>query len=137
MFMRQRLLLIIIVVSGFCCKKDSLTDLSGNWVWTIQHLNGPPFSYTSQSTGIQEVLIFNRDGSYALLQNGVAINTGTYHLSAAMSSRGDKVPGVYYTNTRVRDSVAYYTMTNNGDSLFFAYDLIGTVGSGSRHYGRQ
>jgi hypothetical protein len=44
---------------------------------------------------------------------------------------------VLYTNKRIADSVSYFVLMNNNDSLFFEYDLIGTQGSGSRHYGRK
>ena len=137
--MRSILLFITFLsVICFCCKKDSSqNNLVGQWIWTIQYADNPAYNSTPQSTGIQEILIFNTDDSYSLAQNGVIVNTGTYKLSTAKNTSGQSVSSIKYTNLRVTDSVAYYRLANNNDSLFFTYDLIGTYGSGSRHYGRR
>jgi hypothetical protein len=138
LFMRLLLLLLIVTSLCFSCKKESTpAKLTGQWIWTIQYANNPAYNSTPQSTGIQEILSFSDNNDYALTQNGIVTNAGTYHLSAARSTSGQTVSSVYYTNARVTDSVAYYTLTNNNDSLFFTYDLIGTIGSGSRHYGKK
>ena len=136
----RRFLLFITFLSVICfsCKKDSSqNNLVGQWVWTIQYADNPAYNSTPQSTGIQEILIFNNDDSYSVAQNGVIVNTGTYKLSTAKNTNGQNVSSIKYTNIRVTDSVAYYGLSNNNDSLFFTYDLIGTYGSGSRHYGRR
>jgi len=136
--MRQLLLLAFLVVLCFSCNKKSLeSNVVGQWIWTIQYANNPAYNYTPQSTGISEKLSFNSNGSYSTTKNGVIVNSGTYKLSTAKSTRGEDVASIKCTNERVRDSVAYYMLAYNNDSLFFTPDLIGTVGSGSRHYGRQ
>ncbi len=138
-FMRQLLLLTFLTMLYFSCKKESTpkNNVTGQWIWTINYAGNPAYNSTPQSTGVNEILTFNSNGNYAITQNGITANAGTYHLSNAKSLSGQNVPGIYYTNSRVTDSVAYYTLQYNNDSLFFTYDLIGTVGSGARHYGRQ
>lgn len=136
--MRHLLLMAFLLVTCFSCKKDSSqSNLVGQWDWIIQCAGNPAYNSTPQSTGIQEVLSFNNDGIYSLTQNGVATNSGTYKLSTAKNTSGQDVSSIQYTNARVTDSLAYYELTNNNDSLLFSYDLIGTVGSGSRLYGRE
>ena len=120
------------------CKKNvAQKKIVGEWIWTIQYSDNPAYNSTPQSTGVRETLSFNRNGDYALTQNGIVTNTGTYRLSTAKSINGQNVSSIYYSNSRLTDSVAYYLLQNNNDSLIFSHDLIGTVGSGSRHYGRQ
>jgi hypothetical protein len=119
------------------CKKETNTTIVGNWVWIIQYADNPAYNSTPQSTGIQEIISFGTDGTYSLTQNNIVMNSGTYKTSSATSIRGDKISSALYSNNRVTDSVAYYVIQNNNDSLIFSYDLIGTVGSGSRHYGKQ
>lgn len=137
--MRKLLLsLIFLSLLYFSCKKDlSQNNLAGQWIWTIQYTNNPAYDSTPQSTGIQEILSFNNNGNYSITQNGVVANSGTYKTSTTKNTSGQNVATIQYTNTRITDSVAYYMLANNNDSLFFTYDLIGTFGSGSRHYGRQ
>ncbi len=138
-FMRQlKSFMTFLLLMCFSCKKDSTqNNLTGQWVWTIQYADNPAYNTTPQSTGIQEILSFNENGNYSLAQNGTIINVGTYKLSTVKNNAGQNVSGIQYTNARVTDSVAYYMLANNNDSLFFTYDLIGTAGSGSRHYGKQ
>ena len=120
------------------CKNNvAQKKIVGEWIWTIQYSDNPAYNSTPQSTGVRETLSFNRNGDYALTQNGIVTNTGTYRLSTAKSINGQNVSSIYYSNSRLTDSVAYYLLQNNNDSLIFSHDLIGTVGSGSRHYGRQ
>lgn len=131
-------LITFLLVICFSCKKESShNNLAGQWIWTIQYADNPTYNSTPLSTGVQEILFLYSDNSYSLTQNGVIVNAGTYKLSTAKSTSGQNVSGIKYTNLRVTDSVAYYALTNNNDSLFFTYDLIGTYGSGSRHYGRH
>ena len=120
------------------CKKGTGTlNITGQWIWTIQYANNPSYNSTPQSTGIQETLSFGTNGTYNATQNNIIVNEGTYRTALAKSTTGSKVSSVLYSNSRVTDSVAYYLTSNNDDSLVFSYDLIGTVGSGSRHYGKQ
>jgi len=138
LFMRSSLLFIFLGWLVISCGKESTPPaLVGNWKWTIQYAGNPSYNTTPQNTGIQEILSFRDDGSYSLSQNDTVVNFGKYKLSTVKSSGGQNVSRVQYTNTRVTDSTAYYLLANNNDSLFFSNDLIGTVGSGSRHYGRQ
>jgi hypothetical protein len=134
---QYKILLIGVLILFVSCKKDSTqtASLAGNWNWTIQYANNPAYNSTPQSTGIIESFTFNTNGTYALTQNSVVVNTGTYRMTTATGTNGASVTGVLFTNSRVTDSVSYYSL--NTDSLFFSYDLIGTAGSGSRHYGRQ
>ncbi len=99
--------------------------------------DNPYYSSTPQSTGINEILTFTSTGTYKIAQNGTVVNNGTYKTITAKSAAGQTVMGISYTNSRVSDSTEYYYLANSNDSLFFAHDLIGTVGSGSRHYGRK
>ena len=136
----QRLLLFLFfffILNASCNKDSGQPNLAGQWIWTIQYADNPAYDSTPQSTGIRETLSFTTDGNYSLTQNGVVTNSGTYKTSTAKNTSGQNIPDILYTNTRVTDSVAYYSLENKNDSLFFTYDLIGTVGSGSRHYGRQ
>ena len=128
-------LLVCGILISTSCKKDTVQKtIVGQWTWTIQYANNPANNSTPQSSGNNEIFLFNANGSYSLTQNNIAVNTGTYKISSATSTNGLKVSSALFTNQRVTDSVAYYSLNN--DSLFFSYDLIGTVGSGSRHYGR-
>ena len=135
-------LIVVVFMFGLtlitsCSKEKAQNKIVGRWNWTIQYADNPAYNSTPESTGIHETLIFNSNGTYDLAQDGISKNTGIYHLSSATSTNGQKVSSIYYSNVRVTDSVAYYKLQNNNDSLFFNHDLIGTVGSGSRHYGRQ
>jgi hypothetical protein len=136
--MQRLLLLLFLCLSYFSCKKDSSeANLSGEWIWTLQSAGNPAYNSTPQSTGINEILSFDNNGNYSVSQNGVITNSGTYKTSTAKNTSGETVLSIKYTNARVTDSVDYYMLTNTNDSLIFSYDLIGAVGSGSRHYGRK
>lgn len=126
-----------ILIFSSCKKEVNSTTIAGKWIWTIQYSDNPAYNSTPQSTGIQEIISFSTNGTYSLTQNSIVVNSGTYKTSSATSTGGDKVSSVLYSNNRVTDSVAYYVITNTNDSLIFSHDLIGTVGSGSRHYGKQ
>ena len=122
----------------FSCKKDSnQPSITGQWRWTIQYTDNPAYNSTPQSTGIQETLSFTENGMYALTQNGIIKDAGTYRNSTTKSVSGQSIPSIFYTNSRVSDSVSYYSLTGNNDTLFFSHDLIGTDGSGARYYVRQ
>jgi hypothetical protein len=128
---------LLLLLDSSCTKSAGQQNVKGEWVWTIQYADNPAYNSSPQSTGIQETLSFSNNGTYSLTQNGVIVNSGTYKTSTAKNTRGETVSSVLYTNTRVEDSVAYYQLTNNNDSLIFSHDLIGTYGSGSRHYRRK
>lgn len=131
---------LFIVTLLISCKKESVTtspSIDGQWEWTIQYADNPAFDSTPLSTGINETLSFSANGTYSLVQNGLLVNAGTYKTTTSISSRGESVPTVLYSNSRVRDSAAYFNLMNNGDSLVFSNDFIGTYGSGSRHYGKK
>ncbi|MEO8770375.1 MAG: hypothetical protein ABI402_09835 [Ferruginibacter sp.] len=135
--LRPILFFIIGILFLFSCKKDHpQASISGQWTWVIQYRTYPPLFETPQSTGIQEKLSFNDDGTYAVTQNNSVVNSGTYTTGTATNPSGETVLSILYSNSRVTDSLDYYELPNGNDSLFFMYDLIGTVGSGSRHYGR-
>lgn len=122
----------------YSCKKTSTQpNIIGTWVWVVTSADNPVYNSTPLSTGINETLTFTNNGTYSISQNGTITNSGTYKLTTVKGSNGQNVSGVSYSNNRVTDSVNYYTLTNNNDSLIFSHDLIGTVGSGSKHYGRQ
>src|ERR1700712_5600476 len=71
------------------CEKDSnQPSLTGQWLWTLQAADNPAYNSTPQSTGIEEMLIYNDNGNYSLTQNGIVINTGTYKTSTAKSISG-------------------------------------------------
>jgi hypothetical protein len=134
--LRPALLFILGILFLFSCSKDHPKPaITGQWAWTIQYYDYPTFE-TPQSTGINETLSFNEDGTYSVLQNNSIVNSGTYTTGTASNPNGTSVFSISYSNSRVTDSSTYYELQNNNDSLFFSYDLIGTVGSGSRHYGR-
>jgi hypothetical protein len=138
--MRKLILpLFLLSVALFSCKKNDTPQqtIAGQWLWTIQYANNPAYNSTPQSTGINETIAFGTNGTFSLTRNNVIVNTGTYKTSTALSSSGEVIPTVLYTNSRVTDSVAYYKLVNNSDSLIFSHDFIGTVGSGARYYGRQ
>ena len=134
----KNLILFSLLIFGSCKKDNTSTsgNIVGQWKWTIQYANNPTFNSTPQSTGIQETLSFT-SSHYTVTQNGAVTNAGTYRTSTATGTGGQSVLSILFTNQRITDSVTYYSFGNNSDSLFFSYDLIGTVGSGSRHYGRQ
>ncbi|HMU10098.1 MAG TPA: hypothetical protein PKC54_08840 [Ferruginibacter sp.] len=122
------------------CKNEEIatpSQIEGQWQWTIQYANNPAFNSTPQSTGINETISFLPGGAYSVVQNNVVINSGTYKTSVTISTRGELIPTILYSNNRVTDSVEYYNIVNNADSLVFCHDFIGTVGSGSRYYGRK
>jgi hypothetical protein len=137
--MRSLTVSVILITAFFCsCKKDDTTkQIMGNWVWTIQYAGNPTYNTTPFNTGISEILSFNSDGSFKLTQNGLMVNSGKYRTGTARSSNGNTVSAVLYTDPTTIDSVAYFFLANNNDSLIFSYDLIGSVGSGARDYGRQ
>ena len=136
--MKQLTAILLCVLALFSsCKKDNPSAaLVGQWAWTIEYTNDPGFNSTPQSSGIAETFAFNSNGSYSLTRNSVVVNSGTYRTSTTNSTSGAPIATVLFTNSRVTDSAAYYTITNNSDSLIFSHDLKGTAGSGSRHYGR-
>jgi hypothetical protein len=137
--MRKLLLPAFFLILFVSCKKDEAPQqtLVGQWIWTIQYANNPAYNSTPQSTGINEKITFNIDGTFSLAQNNIVVNSGTYKTSTASSTHGEVIPSVLYTNSKVTDSVAYYKLANNSDSLIFSHDFIGTFGSGARYYGRQ
>ncbi|MBC7422427.1 MAG: hypothetical protein H7334_03125 [Ferruginibacter sp.] len=128
-----------LLISLSSCKKEEVANkqILGLWNWTIQYTGNPAYSYTPQSTGIKESILFTTDGTYLIKQNSVVVNSGTYKTITANSTRGEKVMGITYSNNRVTDSAAYYYITNSNDSLIFSPDLIGSVGAGARCYKRQ
>lgn len=128
---------LLLVLFNSCKKESTQTHIIGLWNWTIQYAGNPAYNSTPLSTGIKETLSFNGNGNYSLAQNGIVTNSGTYRTSNAISTSGQIVMSVLYNNLKVKDSAAYYLLTNNNDSLIFSHDLIGSVGSGSRHYSRQ
>ena len=135
--LRPNLLFIIGILFLLSCHKDHPQPaITGQWIWTVQYYDYPVFE-TPQNTGIQEKLSFNNDGTYSVTQNSSVVNSGTYTTGTATNSNGASVLSISYSNSRVIDSTTYLELQNNNDSLFFSYDLIGTVGSGSRHYGRE
>jgi len=137
---RFKIPLFVLSVLLISCKKETLTAVSaieGQWQWAIQYANNPAYNATPQSTGINETISFLANGTYSVAQNNVVINSGTYKTSATMSTRGELIPTILYSNNRVIDSAGYYKIENNSDSLIFCHDFIGTVGSGARHYGRK
>lgn len=141
--MQKLLLSLLISLLFFSCKKSETSQadpVTGQWKWIIQRENNPAYFSTPATTGIQESLEFNTNGTYAVTQNNIVVNSGTFKTTIATSNRdGSPVSGVLYSNGRVRDSVAYYVVRNSNDSLslMFCNDLIGTIGSSSRFYGRQ
>jgi hypothetical protein len=136
MLQYKKILIAVMIVFVSCKKSDTqISPLAGKWNWTIQYANNPAYNTTPQSTGIIEIFTFNVNSTYSLTQNNAVINTGTYKMSTATSTNGASVASILFTNSRVTDSVSYYSL--NADSLYFCYDLIGTVGSGSRHYSRE
>lgn len=128
---------LLSLFAGSCEKQIIKSNIVGTWEWTVQYAGNPAYNSSPQSTGIQETLFFDHNGRYSLSQNGNMIDSGSYRTNVSVNSSGEWISGVLYTNRRIADSVSYFALTNNNDSLFFEYDLIGTVGSGSRHYGRQ
>jgi hypothetical protein len=119
------------------CKKDNTeSTIFGQWNWTIQRENNPAYNSTPQSTGVTEVFIFNTNGTYSLTQNNMTLNSGTYKISSATNMMdGSMVTSILFTNQRVTDSVAYYSLNN--DNLFFSLGLIGLIGGSERHYSRK
>lgn len=141
--MQKLLLSFLISTLFFSCKKSETSQadpVTGQWKWIIQQENNPAYFSTPATTGIQETLEFTTSGTYAVTQNSIVVNAGTYKTAVAASIRdGSPVSSVLYSNGRVRDSVAYYVVRTSGDSLslMFSNDLAATVGSSSRFYGRQ
>ena len=136
--MKYSLFAFLICLLFFSCKKNSTQNpLIGQWVWTLEMPDNPYYFTTPQSTGVNEILTFTSTGDYNIADNGTVVNFGTYKTITAKSTAGQNVLGITYTNSRVSDSTDYYYLANGNDSLFFVHDLIGTVGSGSRHYGRK
>lgn len=136
--MRYSSFAFLICLLFFSCKKNNTQNpIIGKWIWTIQMADNPYYSPTPQSTGINEILTFTSTGTYNIADNDTVVNYGTYKRITAKSSSGQKILGISYTNSRVSDSTDYYYLADSNDSLFFSHDLIGTVGSGSRHYGRR
>ncbi len=127
------LLLCFIFLS--CDNNSELnTSVVGKWDWTIQNLDAPPFSITPQTTGLQETLNFNTDGTYSVTINNKIANSGTYKKIVAKNLEGKNVSGILYSNTRVTDSIDYYTIVENSKKLIFSKGIIGLIGSGSREY---
>jgi hypothetical protein len=138
--MQKLTLSALILLSFFSCKKTDpavTATVVGQWSWVIQRENNPAYFSTPLTTGINETMEFNINGNYAVTQNTVIVNSGTYKLTTGTSTSGSPVSGVLFSNARVTDSAAYYVIRNNNDSLMFCHDLIGTVGSSSRFYGRK
>jgi hypothetical protein len=109
----------------------------GNWVLAMRWYGGLPYFITAQSTGIHEVLSFNPNGSYSISKNGMVADIGTYKTATVTSPDGERVARIQYSNTRVTDSIDYFIITHNNDSLAFGSGMMGIDGSGSRVYVRQ
>jgi hypothetical protein len=141
--MQKLLLSLLISLLFFSCKKAETTQadsITGQWQWVIQRENNPAYFSTPATTGIQETIEFNADGSYSVTQNNTVVNSGTYKTIVDKCTRDNsRVSGVLYSNSRVTDSVAYYEVRVGNDSLhlMFCHDLIGSYGASSRFYGKQ
>ena len=132
------------VFFGFCLlfiacdnKSDSSPSVVGQWNWTIQYLDFPPFSKTPETTGLQETLILNADQTYSVTINNKTTNSGTYKKKMVKALNGKSVPAILYSNTRVNDSICYYSIDENNSKLRFDAGLIGIVGAGLREYSKN
>jgi hypothetical protein len=141
-----QILSALTILSICSCKKSSpeTQNILGNWDWTATFTNNPAYSATPQSTGLNENIYFAINNTYSenrrrfngtIAQDFHVINAGTYRLSSAINTNGATVLSIFYSNSRVTDSVEYYVLENK-NNLILSKDLIGTVGSGSKHYSR-
>lgn len=120
------------------CSNDSAnTSIVGRWEWTIQHMDSTPFTRTPEITGIQETLTINSNGTYSVSKNNKITNSGTYKKSKEKNYEGKYVKAILYSNTRVTDSVDYYSIDKNSNTLVFSFSLLGYDGAGSREYTRK
>ena len=131
--------IFILTLLIFSCKKEKSVQppIVGQWIWTIDYSNNPLYNSTPQTTGINETLEVTGNGTFSLIQNTTIINSGTYKLSSFENISGDIISTILYSNSRVTDSIGYYKLNNTNDSLFFSFDLAGSLGSVQRHYGRR
>ena len=99
----------------------------------------PLYDSSAQNTGVQEILSFTSNGLYTDTKNGIAVNSGTYKnvVNTFTDGYGNKVSVIFYSNTHVQDSVAFYSLANNNDSLIISLDNTGFLASESKHYGRK
>ena len=127
----------IIILFTVSCKKEKQSDenIFGQWKWEAQYRGSPANTQTPQSTGIQEILIFDINNHWSLIQNGTQVNSGTFKISLVTGRSNDMVKSLHYSSATNNDSIAYYTVTDN--SLLFSNDLIGTIGDGARVYSKQ
>lgn len=135
--MKNTFLLLCFVFLSCDNNNELNTSIIGKWDWTIQNLDAPPFSITPQTTGVQETLTFNADGTYSVTTNNKITNSGTYKKFTAKNLEGKNVTGISYSNTRVTDSTDYYTIVAKSNTLIFSKGIIGLIGSGSREYIRK
>jgi hypothetical protein len=130
------LLLFCFIAIYFSCTKPQpyyQEKIVGEWKWKIQYANNPNYNSTPQSTGINEQIIFSNFNTYQLIQNNNLINSGAYKIGKTKNPAGINISTVYFSNSRVQDSIAYFDIPND-TTLFFSNDLFGTVGSGARYY---
>lgn len=133
--------LLITGILFTACKKEEQpvptdTAVLGQWNWTAQYRGTPGSTLTPQNTGITETLVLNADNSWSLVQNGSAVNSGTFRTDVVTSSTGERVKSIHYqTRTDNTDSTSYYNMRH--DTLVFSNDFMGTVGGGARFYVRK
>ena len=129
--------LLFILIALFSCKKDlERTDhaIVGEWNWSIQYTGNPAYSQTPQNTGIQEKLIFNNTQTWSLIRNGTLTASGTYQSDFATNSNGQQINRLHFYTGPGTDSVCYYRIQDNANTLMFSPDLMGTIGGGSRIY---
>lgn len=130
--------IVCLMLVTLSCKKEASTKtIAGTWVWTAQFTNNAAYDSSAESTGIVELLSFTPNGNYSVTKNGALVNAGTYKTAMVKSISGQNISELLFSNTRVTDSSVCYALENNGSTLFFSNDLIGTFGSGARYYDRK
>jgi hypothetical protein len=131
-----RIILFVVLLAGLAgCKKNStgtqhsgtLADsisctLIGSWNWVLTYNNGVysgdyTGSYTADSstpatTGIHQLLTFNTDATWTLVQNNRTIEQGTFKIDTLISPEGPD-PMLDLIRTAGQDSMLNHLIQND------------------------
>jgi hypothetical protein len=99
------LLFLFLAIASSCEKDqpDAVQEVVGQWNWIYSYVSiNNPNPNTPQSTGINEILVYNSNRTWYKTQNNIKIDSGTYSIG-----HGSYTPynGAF---TYIYDSIAYY-----------------------------
>ena len=120
---------------------DIPKEIIGQWLWLFSYKPLPPSDtnpLTPENTGINEILKFNENKTWLLIQNNVNIDSGTFSAGhgfySAYSYRYDSI-AYYEYGSKDYISTDFYKTYN--DTLVFCNCFAGIYGSGTKYFKKQ